>query len=151
MKSHAAVGVSLVLLLALPLFGQQMDAGFRGEWNLHVGKSTFGSGSAPKSGHVSWTEHGWVFAIVTPGGGVYADAVITDNGCAMIGVSSQYSCQLEVLTPRHLRFTMKQGADVRRVGEIELLDKDTTKTTHRVTPKDGEPYTETTIWEREST
>jgi hypothetical protein len=43
---------------------------------------------------------------------------------------------------------MKHGADVRRVGDIELLDKDTTKTTHRITPKDGEPSTETTIWER---
>ena len=91
-----------------------------------------------------------MFAIVTPGGGIYADAVMTDHGCTLIGVPSEYSCQLDVLTPRHLRFTMKQGGGVRRVGDIELLDKDTTKTTHRVTPRDGESYTETTIWERES-
>jgi len=150
MKSHGVVGISLVLLASLPLFGQQMDAGLPAEWNRNVGKSTFGSGPAPKAGHVSWTEHGWVFAIVTPGGGVYADAVITDNGCTLIGIPSEYSCQLDVLTPRHLRFTVKQAGTIRRVGDIELLDKDTTKTTHRVTPKDGELYTETTIWERES-
>jgi hypothetical protein len=149
MKSKLAVGISTLLMMALPLFGQQMDAGLRGDWNLNVGKSTFGPGPAPKAGHVSWTEHGWVFAIITPGGGVYADAVMTDNGCTMIGVPSDYSCQIELLTPRHLRFTMKQGGTVRRVGDIELLDKNTTKTTHRVTPNDGKPYVETTIWERD--
>jgi hypothetical protein len=74
---------------------------------------------------------------------------MTDNGCTMIGVPSDYSCQIELLTPRHLRFTMKQGGTVRRVGDIELLDKNTTKTTHRVTPSDGKPYVETTIWERD--
>ena len=150
MKSQAAVDILVVLLTALPLFGQQMDEVLRGEWNLNVGKSTFGPGQSPKAGHVSWTEHGWVFAIVTPDGGIYADAVITDNGCTLIGVSGEYSCQLDVLTPRHLRFTMKQGGDVRRVGDIELLDKNTTRTTHRVTPRYGESYTETAIWERES-
>jgi hypothetical protein len=122
--------------MALPLFGQRMDAGLRGEWNLNLGKGTFGPGPPPKAGHVSWTEHGWVFAIVTPGGGIYADAVMTDDGCTLIGVPSEYSCQLDVLTPRHLRFTMKEGGDVRRVGDI--------------TPRDGESYTETTIWEKES-
>ena len=106
-------------------------------------------GQGQKAGHVSWTEHGWVFAIITQGG-IYADAVMTDNGCTLIGVSSEYSCGIEVLGPRHLRLTMKQAGAVRRIGDIELLDKNTTKTTHRVTPKDGEPYTETTIWERES-
>jgi hypothetical protein len=150
MKSKIVIGISAVLLMALPLFGQQMDTGLRGDWNLNVGKSTFGPGPGPKSGHVSWTEHGWVFAIVTSGGGIYADAVITDNGCTLIGVPSDYSCQIEVLTPRHIRLTTKQGGAVRRVGDIELLDKNTTKTTHRVTPKAGESYVETTIWERES-
>ena len=149
MKSKLAVRISMLLMMALPLFGQHMDAGLRGDWNLNVGKSTFGPGPAPKAGHVSWTEHGWVFAIITPGGGVYADAVLTDNGCTMIGVPSDYSCQIELLTPRHLRFTMKQGGTVRRVGDIELLDKNTTKTTHRVIPSDGKPYVETTIWERD--
>jgi len=126
-----------------------MDTQLRGEWNLNVNKSKFGPGPVPKAGHVSWTEHGWVFAIITPGG-IYADAVMTDNGCTLIGVPSEYSCGIEVLAPRHLRLTMKQAGTVRRVGDIELLDKNTTKTTHRVTPKNGEAYTETTIWERES-
>lgn len=150
MKSSALVVISLLFLMGLPAASQQMDPGLRGEWNLNVAKSTFGPGPAPKSGHVSWTEHGWVFTIITPDGGVYADAVVTDDGCKMIGVPSQYSCQIEVLTPRHLRLTTKQGGAVRRVGDIELLDKNTTKTTHRVTPSDGKPYVETTIWERES-
>ena len=149
MKLKPVVVVLLLMLIALPLVGQQMDAALRGEWKLNVGKSTFGPGPAPKAGHVSWTEHGWVFAITTLGG-IYADAVVTDNGCTLIGVPSEYSCGIEMLTPRHLRLTMKQAGAVRRVGEIELLDKNTTKTTHRVTPKEGEPYTETTIWERES-
>ena len=91
-----------------------------------------------------------MFAIVTPGGGIYADAVMTDDGCILIGVPTEYSCRLDVQTPRHLRFTMKQDGAVRRVGDIELLDKDTTTTTHRVTSRDGESYTETTIWERDS-
>jgi hypothetical protein len=149
MKSRLVVGISITLLMALPLFGQQIDAALRGDWNLNVTKSTFGPGPAPKGGHVSWTEHGWVFAIVTPGGGVYADAVLTDNGCTLIGVPSEYSCQIEVLNPRHIRLTMKQGQSVRRVGDIELVDNNTTKTTHRVTPKNGESYVETAIWERE--
>jgi len=140
---------SLLFLLSLPVLSQQMDAQLRGEWNLNVNKSKFGPGPAPKAGHVSWTEHGWVFAIITPGG-IYADAVMTDNGCTLIGVPSEYSCGIEVLAPRHLRLTMKQAGTVRRVGDIELLDKNTTKTTHRVTPKNGEAYTETTIWQRES-
>ena len=68
-----------------------------------------------------WTEHGWVFAIITPAG-IYADAVMTDNGCTLIGVPSEYSCCIEILSPRHLRLTMKQAGAVSRVGDIELLD-----------------------------
>ncbi|HMK30524.1 MAG TPA: hypothetical protein VK473_12625 [Terriglobales bacterium] len=149
MKSRVVLVISLLFHLAVPLLGQQMDSQLRGEWNLNVGKSSFGPGPAPKAGHVSWTEHGWVFAIITPGG-IYADAVMTDNGCTLIGVPNEYSCAIQLLTPRHLRFTMKEAGAVRRVGDIELLDKNTTKTTHRVTLKDGESFTETTIWERES-
>jgi len=149
MKARVILATSLLSLLCLPVLSQQMDTQLRGEWNLNVKQSKCGPGPAPKAGHVSWTEHGWVFAIITPGG-IYADAVMTDNGCTMIGVPNEYSCTIELLTPRHLRFTMKQAGTVRRVGDIELLDKNTTKTTHRVTPKDGESFTETTIWERES-
>ena len=68
MKTKAIAVISLILLMALALMGQQMDPKLRGEWNLNVGKSAFGPGSAPKGGHVSWTEHGWVFAIITSSG-----------------------------------------------------------------------------------
>jgi hypothetical protein len=39
---------------------------------------------------------------------------------------------------------------VRRVGDIELVDSNTTRTTHRVTPAEGAPYVETTVWRRDS-
>src|SRR5262249_14367552 len=48
MKPKAVVVISLLLLTVLPLVGQQMDPGLRGDWNLNVGKSTFGPGPAPK-------------------------------------------------------------------------------------------------------
>ena len=44
---------------------------------------------------------------------------------------------------------MKQAGMVRRVGDIELLDDGTTQTTHHVTPANGDPYVEKTIWEKQ--
>ena len=40
-----------------------------------------------------------------------------------------------------------EGAMVRRVGDLELLENDTTHTTYRVTPSEGALYVEKSIWE----
>jgi len=128
---------------------QSIDTLFLGFWKLNVGKSSFDSNQKPKTGLVNWTKNGWVFAILTADDQLYADAVMIDKSCKLIGVPVDYSADIEVITPRHLRITIKQGSTVRRVGDIELLDENTTKTTHRVTPAGERPYTETTIWERE--
>lgn len=144
------LGVLLFAFLASVLaFGQQMDSGLRGVWRLNVEKSDFGSSPKPKKGLVNWTEHGWVVAILTADGELYSDGVITDHGCALIGISSEFSCKVEVKTPKHVVFTLKQGETVRRVGDIELIDKNTTITTHHVTPRTGTPSIEKTVWERE--
>lgn len=127
----------------------QMDPALRGIWTLSVEKSDFAGQPRPKMGQVNWTEHGWVFALVNADGALYADAAMTDGGCTLIGVSSDYSCEVKVVTPRHVQLTLWQGAVVRRIGDIEMIDKNTTRTTHRVTPSDGPPYVEKTIWERE--
>jgi hypothetical protein len=137
-----------VLLTVTTALSQQIDPGLRGFWTLNVEKSDFGARPKPKMGFVNWGEHGWTFAIVTADGRLYADAVSTDSGCALIGVFTNYSCQIEFVTPRHVRFTLRQGMAVRRVGDIELLENDTTQTIHRVTPAEGAPYVEKTIWER---
>lgn len=89
--------------------------------------------------------HGWTFALVLANGEMFTDGVQTDHGCVYVGVSP-LSCEYELITPRHVRLTMKEGATVIRVGEIELLDDGTTKTTHRVIPSDSPPYVEKTIW-----
>jgi hypothetical protein len=151
------------MLLALPVFfayaglvqapaaaSRRPDPGLYGVWTLRVDKSDFGGAPKPKAGQVNWTEHGWVFALVTGDGHLYADGVTTDHGCTLIGVPSDYSCDIALLTPQHLRFTLRQGTAIRRVGDIELVDKNTTRTTHRVTPAQGAPYVEKTIWEREA-
>src|SRR6516162_13367 len=49
-----------------------------------------------------------------------------------------------------LEEAMKRGAVVQRIGDVELLEDGTTRTTHHVTPMQGEPYVETTIWEKKS-
>jgi hypothetical protein len=139
----------LAFWLSAPALAQEMDPALRGVWKLNVNQSTFADGSKAKAGRINWTEHGWVFAIMTGDGYLYADGVITDHGCAMIGVSSDYSCELKIITPKHVRFTLRHAGAVERVGDIELLDKNTTQATHHVTPGDGKPYVEKTIWERE--
>ena len=141
-----------LLMAAVPigLEAQPVDPGLLGNWKLDISKSSFGPDGAPSAGTVRWTQHGWAVALVFPGGYVYTDAVITDHGCALIGVPKDYTCSIAVLTPTHVRFTLKQGGALRRVGDIELTDKDTTHTVHRVTPESGKPYTETTIWTRDA-
>jgi hypothetical protein len=140
-----------ILISANASNGQQIDPGFKGFWTLIVEKSDFGKRPKAKAGFVNWGEHGWTFAVVSADGRLYADAVETDNVCVFIGLApADLSCQVEIIAPKHVRLTMKRGAAVERVGEIELLDDGTTRTTHRVTPMQGEPYVETTIWEKQS-
>ena len=149
MKTLAAMPVLwFALIAATPIFGQQIDPGLRGFWTLNVDKSDFSGRTKPKMGLVNWGEHGWTFAIVTADGRLYADSVGTDGGCTLIGMFPDFSCSVEMVTPRHVRLTMKQAGIVRRVGDIELLDDGTTQTTHHVTPASGDPYVEKTIWEK---
>ncbi len=129
---------------------QQLDPALRGVWSLDVAKSDFGSGPAPKMGQVNWTEHGWVFVLLSADNHLYADGALTDHGCTLIGVSSDFSCEVKAMSPRHVRLLLLQGAAVRRVGDIELVDSNTTRTTHHVTPVEGTPYVETTVWRRDS-
>ena len=127
---------------------QRIDPGLRGNWTLDVANSTFGPDGPPSAGTVRWSEHGWVLALTFPNGYVYADAVVTDNGCALIGVPAIYTCRIAVISAKHVRITVRQGAEVERVGEIELVDSKTTRTTHRVTPASGAPYVEISLWRR---
>ena len=129
---------------------QQLDPALRGVWSLDVAKRDFGSGLLRKMGQVNWTEHGWVFVLLSADNHLYADGALTDHGCTLIGVSSDFSCELKVISPRHVRLRLLQGAAVRRVGDIELVDSNTTRTTHHVTPAEGTPYVETTVWRRDS-
>ena len=149
---HATSVLFALLLATIPLGSraQQVDPGLLGNWKLNVAKSSFGPDGPPSAGTVRWTQHGWAVALVFPTGYVYTDAVITDHGCALIGVPPDYTCSIAVLAPTHLRFTLKQGAAIRRIGDIELTDKNTTRAVHRVTPASGNPYTETTIWVRDA-
>jgi hypothetical protein len=142
--------LTTVLLTTASALGQQIDPAFRGFWTLNIEKSDFAGRPAPKMGQVNWGEHGWTFALVNAEGRLYADGVATDSGCTLIGVSPNHSFEVEVVTPRHLRFTLKQGATVRRVGDIELLEDGTTRTIHRVTPQEGAAYVEKTIWEKQA-
>jgi hypothetical protein len=141
--------VAVLLFSTSALFAQAMDPGLRGVWTLNLERSDFSGGPKPKMGLVNWTEHGWVVAILTSDGQLYSDGVITDHGCALIGIPSEMSCTFQVVTPHHVVFTLKQGTTVRRVGDIELVDRNTTVTTHHVTPEKGPSFVEKTVWERE--
>jgi hypothetical protein len=150
MRIRLALPLTLGLcLLPHAAQAQRVDPSLLGNWTLNVAGSTFGPDGPPTAGTVRWTEHGWVVALVFANGYVYADAVVTDKGCGLIGVPSDYTCHIAVLAPKHLRFTLRQDGVVRRVGDIELVDTNTTRTTHHVTPASDAPYTETTIWVRD--
>ena len=151
MRNRLALALALALsLLPQATQAQDVDPALRGNWTLSVAKSTFGPDGPPSAGAVRWTEHGWVVALVFTNGYVYADAVVTDKGCELVGVPSDYTCNIAVLGPKHVRFTLQQGGVVRRVGDIELVDANATRTTHHVTPASGAAYTETTIWLRDT-
>lgn len=129
-------------------FSQQIDPAFRGVWLLNVEKSDFGGRPKPKMEQLNWTERGWAFAMVGTDGRLYADASVIDHGCTMIGVEGDYSCEVNVVTRRHVRFTFKQGPVILRTVEIELLENGNLETTHTVTPAAGNPYVEKMIWDR---
>lgn len=139
-------------LLALSVQSQQqkLDPKLHGFWTLNIESSDFGGTEAkPKSGLVNWSETGFVFAIVKADGSLYADAVLLGKQCKMIGVPATNSCEFKVLAPRHCQLIVRDRADVRRVADIELIDDNTTRTVHHVTPPGGKPYDERTIWERQ--
>jgi hypothetical protein len=133
----------------ITLAAQGIDPGLLGTWKLDIAKSNFGPDGAPSAGTVRWTRHGWAVGLAFASGYVYTDAVITDKGCALIGIAEDFSCRIVVLAPTHIRFTLKQGTVTRRIGDIELTGKDTTRTVHRVIPETGKPCSETTIWVRD--
>jgi hypothetical protein len=141
--------IAFVMFLATSFaFGQQIDPTFYGVWTLNVAKSDFGSRPKPKMGEVNWTKEGWVFALVTSDERLFADGVVTGSSCALIGNAPGASCEFKVVTPRHVNLTIRQGETVRVLSDIELIDDNTTKTTHRMTPSRGSPFVQHTIWER---
>jgi hypothetical protein len=149
MKSLTLVVVITLGLTAAKGVAQDMDPTLQGFWTLNVEKSDFAGRPKPKMGFVNWGEHGWTFGIVSADGRLYADAVSTDVGCTLIGVFPNYSCEVEAITPRHVRFTVKQGSTIRRIRDIELRRDGFIQTIHRVIPPGGAPYIEKTIWERQ--
>ena len=140
----------MLFLIGSTTYGQnaKLDSRFLGLWDLDAVKSDFASQGKPKAGQVNWGEHGFSFALVFADGGMFTDGIQTDHGCVYIGVTP-LSCTYEVVTPRHVRLTMKDGTKTIRVGEIELLADGTTQTTHHVTPSNAAPYVEKTIWVKE--
>src|SRR5262245_33439415 len=139
-----------VLIVVAVVSGQRskIDPGFFGFWDLDVGKSDFAGLPKPKSGQVNWGQHGWAFTLVLANGRLFTDAAMTDQGCTYIG-TSPLTCEYEILTPRHVRLTMRAGKTVVRVADIELLSDDITQTTHRVIPPDRAAYVERTIWTKQ--
>ncbi|HEY7639685.1 MAG TPA: hypothetical protein VH814_08165 [Steroidobacteraceae bacterium] len=143
----AALALSLCLTFAAAR-AEKIDPALQGIWNLDVAHSKFGPDGKPRSGQVNWGAHGFSFALVFANGELFTDAVATDNGCAYVG-ASPLTCVYSVINPRHVRLTIKEGDQVTRVGDIELLPDGTTRTTHRVTPTDRPAYVETTVWIRQ--
>jgi len=126
-----------------------LDPKMYGVWELDVAHSTFGGQEPPPtSGQVNWTEHGLAFAITFPSGGLFTDAMSTDHGCTYIGVSVGLSCEVTNISPRHMRFWLRENGVVRRVGDVELVDDNTEHTVHHVTSQGAAPYDEATTWRR---
>jgi hypothetical protein len=121
-----------------------------GMWTLDVAHSVFGGPYPPPiTGKVNWTANGWAFALSFDDGGIYTDAAYTDDGCSLVGVSNSWSCYIEAITPTHVRLIVRDGSRVDRTADIELVDNDTERAVHRVTPSEGAAYTETTLWKRD--
>ena len=127
-----------------------LDPRMYGMWTLDASHSVFGGPYPPPiSGKVNWTANGWSFALSFADGGLYTDAAYTDDGCSLVGVSASKSCTVKALSPTHVRLIIREGAHVDRTADIELIDVDTERAVHRVTPLKGAAYTETTTWKRD--
>ena len=149
MKSLTLIVVIALWLTAAKGVAQDVDPALQGFWTLNVEKSDFAGRPKPKMGFVNWGEHGWTFGIVSADGRLYTEAVSTDVGCTLIGMFPSHSCEVQAITSRHVRFTVKQRSTIRSVGDIELLRDGFIHMIHRVIPPDGAPYIEKTIWERQ--
>ncbi len=127
-----------------------LDARMYGMWTLDTGHSTFGGPYPPPiSGKVNWSAGGWAFALSFSDGGMYTDAAYTDDGCSLVGVPGSWGCSVEAITPTHVRLIVRDGTRIDRTADIELVDQDTERAVHRVTPSKGAAYTETTLWRRD--
>ena len=127
-----------------------VDARMYGKWTLDAAHSVFGGPYPPPvGGKVNWTATGWAFALRFADGGLYTDAVYTDDGCSLLGVPASWGCSVEALSPTHVRLIVREGSRVDRTADIELIGKDTERTVHRVTPARGAAYSETTLWRRD--
>jgi hypothetical protein len=98
---------------------------------------------------VNWTASGWAFALSFSDGGIYTDAAYTDNGCSLVGAPASWSCSVEAIGPTHVHLIVRDGSRVDRTADIELVDQDTERAIHRVTPSKDAAYTETTLWKRD--
>ncbi len=137
-----------VVMAAPPAQAIKLDPKMYGMWLLDAAHSKFGGPyPSPTSGLVNWTEHGWVFA-VNSAEGLYGDATVIDHGCILVGVKRDYTCEVRIVTPTHLHLIMRNNGRIEREGDIELLDANTQRAVHRVTPSAGASYTEATIWTR---
>lgn len=126
-----------------------LDAQMYGMWTLDIGQSVFGGPyPSPTKGMVNWTAGGWAFALAFADGGLYTDAVYTDNGCSLVGAPDTWGCSVEAVSPTHVRLIIRNRRRVERTADIRLVDKDTQRTVHRVSPLKGAPYNEMTIWKR---
>jgi hypothetical protein len=129
--------------------GMHLDSRMYGTWTLDAARSHFGGPyPAPTSGMVNWNEHGWAFAIGSNEEVVYTDAVSVDQGCALVGVSGSVTCAAEATSPTHVHMVIREGGRISRVADIDLLDDNTQRAVHVITPSEGAPYTETTLWTR---
>ena len=127
-----------------------LDARMYGLWTLDAPHSVFGGPYPPPiSGKVNWTVSGWAFALAFADGGIYTDAAYTDYGCSLVGVPAPWRCSVEVVSPTHIHLVMREGSRVDRSADIELVDENTQRALHRVTPSTGQPFTETTVWKRD--
>jgi|SRR6185295_17417797 len=127
-----------------------LDPRMYGMWTLDAGHSVFGGPYPPPiGGKVNWNTSGWAFALSFAEGGMYTDAAYTDDGCSLVGVPLSWGCTVKAVSPRHVRLVVREGSRVDRTADIELIDKDTQRAVHRVTPSKGAAYTETTVWKRD--
>lgn len=151
MRAFVLIAISLTLASCTQAAPRQrVDPLMYGSWTLDVTQSRFGSDGAPTSGIVNWNRNGWAFAITFPGG-MYADAVAVREGvCLLVGVPDDTTCRYEIVAPRHVRIILSERGQVRRQGDIELVDDNTERAVHHVTPAHGAPYEEVTVWRRVS-